>query len=134
MAINSFLSALNIPGLNVHPRLVEFNDAADRKRKVVAYTKQLWDRGMSQEDAVVEVRAADTLSFRIRSMKQSGSVVMLAAVEKEESCEDEAESGYLVSRADFVTKTHVVLYFLKYKVVSARSSRSCFLYLPANII
>jgi hypothetical protein len=137
IAINSFLSSINIPGLNVHPRLVEFNDTGDRKRKIVAYTKQLRAGGMSEEDAVVEVaglKAADTLSFGIRSMKQSGSVVMLAAVEKEESCEDKAESGYLVGRADFATKTHVVLYFLKHKVVSARSSLNCFFYLPANTI
>jgi hypothetical protein len=129
MAINSFLSAINIPGLNVHPRLVEFNNTADRRRKVAAYTKQLRDGGMSPEDAAVEVaglKAAHTLSFGIRSMKQSGSVVMLAAVEEEEGCEDKADSGeveYLISRADFATKTHVVLYFLKDKVVSASSHK-----------
>ena len=46
---------------------------------------------------------------------------MLAIVEEEEDCENKANSGeveYLISRADFATKTHVVLYFLKDKVVS----------------
>jgi hypothetical protein len=46
---------------------------------------------------------------------------MLAIVEEEEGCEDNVNSRkveYLISRANFVTKTHVVLYFLKDKVVS----------------
>ena len=49
---------------------------------------------------------------------------MLAIVEEEEGCEDNVNSRkveYLISRADFVTKTYIVLYFLKDKVVSASS-------------
>lgn len=64
MAINSVLSAINIPDLNVHPHFVEFNNTVDRRRKVAAYTKQLQDGGMLLEDATVEVarlRAADIL-------------------------------------------------------------------------
>jgi hypothetical protein len=84
---------------------------------------------MLLEDVVVKIarlRVANTLSSRIQSIKQSRSAVILAVVEEEESYKDKANSReveYLISRADFITKTHVVLYFLKDKVVSASSHK-----------
>ena len=51
--INKFLSQIQIPGWRVHPKLVEFNDPADRDRKAsLLYNK--YKKKVSEPDSELE--------------------------------------------------------------------------------
>jgi hypothetical protein len=109
--INEFLGQVSIPNFRIHPRLVEFNDANDRQRKITLLRNKLIAKGLPEDAAQTqseELADADTLSVGIKSLKQSGSVLMLAGLEEKD----------LQQRLSAEATTHVMLVFLKEKKVS----------------
>jgi hypothetical protein len=114
--INEFLAQVRIPNFRIHPKLVEFNDAKDRQRKITLLRNKLIAEGLPEDAArnqSEELADADTLSVGITSLTQKGSVLMLAGLEqkdfKQELSSEEAT-------------THVMLVFLKERKVSNLSS------------
>ena len=79
--INAFLASLQIPGWRIHPKLVEYNDAADCKRKItLLINKKTEDPDV--DSGVLEwyredMSAGDTIANSITSMQQSSSIAML---------------------------------------------------------
>jgi pyruvate carboxylase len=109
--INKFLSQLRISNFYVHPRLVEFNDSNDRQRKIILLCNKLIAKGLPKAVAQAqseELADADTISVGIKSLKQTGSVLMLAGLEEKD----------LQQRLPAEASTHVMLVFLKEKKVS----------------
>lgn len=109
--INEFLGQVSIPNFRIHPRLVEFNDANDRQRKITILCNKLIAEGLPEDAAQAqseELADADTLSVGIKSLKQSGSVLMLAGLEEKD----------LQQSLSAEATTHVMLVFLKEKKVS----------------
>jgi hypothetical protein len=85
--INKFLGQVSIPNFRIYPRLVEFNDANDRQRKITLFRNKLIAEGLPEDAAQTqseELADADTLSVGIKSLKQSGLVLMLARLEEKD--------------------------------------------------
>jgi hypothetical protein len=121
--INEFLAQVCIPNFRVHPRLVEFNDAKDRQRKITQLHNKLIAEGLPKDAAQSqseELVDADTLSVGIKSLTQKGLVLMLAGLEQK-------DFGLGLSSEE--ATTHVMLVFLKERKVSNLSS---LYYLNAN--
>jgi hypothetical protein len=113
--INEFLAQVRIPNFRIHPKLVEFNDAKDRQRKITLLRNKLVAKGLPEDAAQTqseELADADTLSVSIKSLTQKGSVLMLAGLE-----EKDLEQSLSSSDAT----THVMLVFLKERKVSLYS-------------
>ena len=113
--INEFLAQVRIPNFRIHPKLVEFNDAKDRQRKITQLRNKLVAEGLPEDAAQTqseELADADILSVGIRSLTQKGSVLMLAGLE-----EKDLEQNLSSSDAT----THVMLVFLKERKVSLYS-------------
>jgi hypothetical protein len=111
--INSFLSKISIPGWKVHPKIVEFNNARDRQKKIALLHSKLEKVGAANhviQNQTKELYDADILPNAIKSLKQSGSVLML--------CGD-WERDLQQSKSPNEQLRHVVLVFLKEKTVSA---------------
>jgi hypothetical protein len=49
--INEFLAQVRIPNFQVHPKLVEFNDAKDKQRKITLLHNKLIAKGLSKDVA-----------------------------------------------------------------------------------
>jgi ribosomal protein S1 len=110
--INEFLAQVRIPNFRVHPKLVEFNDAKDRQRKITLLHNKLIAKGLPEDAAQSqseELANADTLSVGITSLTQKGLVLMLAGL-------DEKDLQQNLSSSD--STTHVMLVFLKERKVS----------------
>ena len=127
-AINQFLSSINISGWRVHPKIVEFNDPDDRERKATIYSNRLQTpketptsksskssqkkKPLSPETIeflVDDFKLGDVVSNGAKSMKQTGSIVMVAGDwERDLEQELDLESNY----------SHVVVVFLKNRQVS----------------
>jgi hypothetical protein len=78
--INLFLSNINIPGWRVHLRIVEFNNDADRQKRITLLSSQLEKAGVDElviQSQIEELCTADILSNGIKSLRQSGSILML---------------------------------------------------------
>ena len=119
--INKFLSQIQIPGWRVHPKLVEFNDPADRDRKAsLLYNK--YKKKVSEPDSELEweevketvelvlddLKQADIISNGVLSMRQSGSIAMI--------CGDwERDLTHKLGPEE--NTDHVVLIFLKNRQV-----------------
>ena len=78
--INAFLEEIDIANWKVHPKLIEFNDAADWQKKIAL----LCSKGEKAEieehviqNQVDDIANADVLSNSIKSLKQSRSVLIL---------------------------------------------------------
>jgi pyruvate carboxylase len=109
--INEFLDQLRIPNFRIHPRLVEFNNSNDRQRKITLLCNKLIVEGLPKAAAQAqseELADADTISVGIKSLKQTGSVLMLAGLEEKD----------LQQQLPAEASTHVMLVFLKEKKVS----------------
>jgi hypothetical protein len=66
---------------------VEFNDANDRQRKITLLCNKLISKGLPKDAAQAqseELANANTLSVGIKSLKQSGLVLMLAKLEEKD--------------------------------------------------
>jgi hypothetical protein len=114
--INEFLTQVRIPNFRIHPKLVEFNDAKDRQRKITLLRNKLIAEGLPEDAAQSqseELADADTISVGIRSLTQKGSVLMLAGLEQK-------DFGLGLSLEE--ATTHVMLVFLKERKVSNLSS------------
>jgi len=110
--INWFLNQLSIPNWRVHPRVVEFNNAKDRNKKMTLLHNKLVHEGLpidAAQSQVNELKEADILSIGIKSLKQSGSVLMLCG-DWEKDLEQAKSSEEAVK--------HIVLLFLKDQKVS----------------
>jgi hypothetical protein len=110
--INEFLAQVRIPNFRVHPRLVEFNDAKDRQRKITLLRNKLIAEGLPEDAAQSqseELADADTLSVGIISLTQKGSVLMLAGLEHKDIHQELSSEE---------ATTHVMLVFLKERRVS----------------
>jgi len=118
--INKFLSQIQIPGWRVHPKLVEFNDPADRDRKVsLLYNKYKkavskapelqWEEVEETVELVLDdLKQADIISSGVLSMRQSGSIAMI--------CGDwERDLTHKLGPEE--NTDHVVLIFLKNRQV-----------------
>ena len=109
--INLFLSNINIPGWRVHPRIVEFNNDADRQKRITLLGSQLEKAGVDElviQNQIEELCAADILSNGIKSLRQSGSILMLGGDWERDLQQTKAPNDQL---------RHVVLVFLKEKKV-----------------
>ncbi|KFY94623.1 hypothetical protein V500_03132 [Pseudogymnoascus sp. VKM F-4518 (FW-2643)] len=109
--INLVLSKFNIPGWHVHPRIVEFNDKADKSKKMATYTNKMKAAGYDQQtiDMLVgESLEGDTISEGVKGMKQKGTVALLSG-DWERSVGNPASPGE--------KKLHVQLLFLKERKV-----------------
>lgn len=123
--INEFLNQIRIPYFRIHPRLVEFNNAQDRNRKITLFRNKLITEGLPEdaaENQSKELLDADTLSVGAKSLTQKGSVLMLAGMEKKD-----LEQGLSSEEA----YTHVMLVFLKERKVCY--SFNCYI-LIANLL
>ena len=110
--VNTFLAQVRIPNFCIHPRLVEFNNAKDRQRKITLRRNKLIAEGLPENAAQTqseELADADTISVGIQSLTQKGSVLMLAGLEKKDLQQK-------LSTSD--ATTHVMLVFLKERKVS----------------
>ncbi|KFY68777.1 hypothetical protein V496_00802 [Pseudogymnoascus sp. VKM F-4515 (FW-2607)] len=106
-AINTFLTQISSQPWpqqwKLHPALVQFNDAKDKERKGVICFNQLKET-LTEEQAQAEVDdflKADTISSGLRSLKQSGSILVLSGYADKDLQHKEKP------------KDHVVLLFLK---------------------
>jgi hypothetical protein len=66
---------------------VEFNDTNDRQRKITLLCNKLIAKGLPEDAAQAqseELADASTLSVGIKSLKQSGLVLMLARLEEKD--------------------------------------------------
>jgi hypothetical protein len=111
--INLFLSNINILGWRVHARIVEFNNNADRQKRITLLSSQLEKAGADElviQNQIEELRAADILSNGIKSLRQSGSILMLSGDWERDLQQTKAPNDQL---------RHVVLVFLKEKKVSS---------------
>jgi hypothetical protein len=109
--INEFLAQLRIPNFCIHPRLVEFNNAKDRQRKITLLRNKLIAKGLPENAAQTqseELADANTLSVGVKSLTQKGLVLMLAGLEEKD----------LEQQLSAEANTHVMLVFLKEKKVS----------------
>jgi hypothetical protein len=109
--INEFLSQVCIPNFYIHSKLVEFNDTNNQQRKIILLCNKLITKRLPKDAAQAqskELANADTLSVGIKSLKQSGSVLMLAGLEEKD----------LQQTLPAEATTHVMLVFLKEKKVS----------------
>jgi hypothetical protein len=109
--INEFLARVRIPNFRIHPKLVEFNDAKDRQRKITLLRNKLIGEGLPKDVAQTqseELVDADTLSVGIKSLTQKGSMLMLAGLEEKD----------LEQKLSSEATTYVMLAFLKEKKVS----------------
>jgi hypothetical protein len=112
--INAFLVQLNICGFRVYPRVVEFNDAKDRDRKMTLLRNKLISESLDEVAArgqSGELGKSDTISVGIKSLRQSGSILMLAGLD-EKDLEQELATNDQV--------THYMLLFLKDRKVSTK--------------
>jgi hypothetical protein len=113
--INNFLSQIQIPGWTVHPKLVEFNDPADRERKASLLHNKYKKAAPDPEweatiDLVLEdMMLADVVSRGALSMRQSGSIAMICGDWEKDLAQ---QSGPEENRQ------HVVLVFLKNRQVN----------------
>ena len=119
--INKFLSQIQIPGWRVHPKLVEFNDPADRDRKAsLLYNKYKKtaskpDPGLEWEDVketvelvLEDVKQADIISSGVHSMRQSGSIAMICGDWERDLAQELGPEENI---------DHIVLVFLKNRQV-----------------
>ena len=109
--INEFLAQVRILNFRIHPRLVEFNDAKDRQRKVTLYYNKLIAEGRPQDIAQCEseiLADADVLSVSIKLLTQKGLILMLARQEEKD----------LEQKLSSEAASHVMLVFLKERKVS----------------
>ena len=114
--INEFLAQVRIPNFRIHPKLVEFNDAKDRQRKITFLRNKLIAEGLPEDAAQSqseELADADILSVGIKSLTQKGLVLMLAGLEQK-------DFGLGLSSEE--ATTHVMLVFLKERKVGNLSS------------
>jgi hypothetical protein len=112
--INLFLSNISIPGWRVHSRIVEFNNDADRQKRIALLSSQLEKVGADElviQNQIEELRDADILSNSIKSLRQSGSILMLSGDWERDLQQTKALNDQL---------RHVVLVFLR-----ERKVRSC---------
>ena len=123
--INKFLSQIQIPGWRVHPKLVEFNDPADRDRKASLlynkYKKKVsepdseleWEEVKETVELVLEdLKQADIVSRGVLSMRQSGSIVMVSGDWERDLAQELGPEENIA---------HVVLIFLKNRQVRTSS-------------
>jgi hypothetical protein len=78
--INLFLSNVNILGWRVHPKIVEFNDATHRQTTIALLHSKLEKVGVDKlviQNQIEELCAGDILLNGIKSLRQSGSILML---------------------------------------------------------
>jgi hypothetical protein len=111
--INKFLAQLRISSWRVHPRIVEFNNALDRNKKITQLYNKLVNEGLPQaaaESQANELKEADVLSVGIKSLAQAGSILMCCG-DWEKDLQQEKSSDEAIK--------HVVLVFLKYKKVNS---------------
>jgi hypothetical protein len=114
--INEFLAQVRIPNFHIHSKLVEFNDAKDRQRKITLLCNKLISEGLPEDAAQSqseELADADTLSVGIKSLTQKGSVLMLAGLERKNLWQELSSEE---------ATTHVMLVFLKERKVGNLSS------------
>ena len=112
--INTFLASLQISGWRIHPKLVEYNDTADRKRKITLLINKKKTEDPDVDSGVLEwyredMSAGDTIANGITSMRQSGSVAMLCG-DWQKDLAQEMPLGTNIQ--------HVILVFLKNRQVS----------------
>ena len=119
--INKFLSQMQIPGWRVHPKLVEFNDPADRDRKAsLLYNKYKktaskpgsgleWEDVKETVELVLEdLKQADIISSGVHSMRQSGSIAMICGDWERDLAQELGPEENI---------DHIVLVFLKNRQV-----------------
>ena len=109
--INLFLSNINILGWRVYPKIVEFNDATYRQTTIALLHSKLKKAGVDElviQNQVEELCARDILSNSIKSLWQSGSILMLGRDWERDLQQTKAPNNQL---------RHVVLVFLKEKKV-----------------
>jgi hypothetical protein len=114
--INEFLAQVHISNFHIHLKLVEFNNAKDRQRKITLLYNKLIAKGLPKDAAQSqseELADANTLSVSIRSLTQKRLVLMLARLEQK-------DFGLGLSLEE--ATTHVMLVFLKERKVSNLSS------------
>jgi hypothetical protein len=110
--INEFLVQVCIPNFRVHLRLVEFNDAKDKQRKITLLRNKLIAEGLPKDAAQnqsEELANTNTISVSITSLTQKGLVLMLARLEEKDLQQNLSSSD---------STTNVMLVFLKERKVS----------------
>jgi hypothetical protein len=114
--INEFLAQVRISNFHIHLKLVEFNDAKDRQRKITFLHNKLIAKGLPKDAAQSqseELVDADVLLVGIELLTQKGLGLMLAGQEQK-------DFGLGLSLEE--ATTHVMLVFLKERKVSNLSS------------
>lgn len=99
-------------GWRLHPKLIYFNNAQDKARKQLLLYNKLINNGNPEEFAQAEVndlKLGDTVSDGVRSLKQSGSILLLSGL-AEKDLEHKRDG-----------QDHVILLFLKNRTVSLYS-------------
>ena len=112
--INTFLVFLQIPRWRIHPKLVEYNDAADCKWKITLLINKKKTEDPDVDSGVLEwyredMSAGDTIANSITSMRQSSSIAMLCG-DWQKDLAQEMPLG--------TNFQHVILVFLKNRQVS----------------
>ena len=110
--INEFLAQVHIPNWVIHKKLVEFNDAKDKDRKITLLRNKLISEGLPEDAAINqsnEIADGDLVQNGIKSMKQSGSILMVCGIDQKDLAQ--------VKTLEDATK-HVQLMFLKDRKVN----------------
>ncbi|OAF63009.1 hypothetical protein VC83_00112 [Pseudogymnoascus destructans] len=77
--VNLVLAEFNIPECHIHP--VEFNDKADKTKKMATYTNRMKAASYDQQTIQMLVKESlegDTISEGVKGMRQKGAVVLLS--------------------------------------------------------
>jgi hypothetical protein len=80
----TLLASLHIPEWKIHHKLIEYNDVADRERKISLLINKVKSSDPNVDDDLLDwyrqdMMAGDTIGNGITSMRQSGSIAMLCS-------------------------------------------------------